>query len=181
MLIPISSAIPAVLRVSHTRLKPAQLPMLQWLVVGAAVSRLLLPSLLLQPLLQMANKADLLHKIIICAVVGDAVADNEADVGADADADAGGAAAPAAPAPPSASRHAAIHELEFIRLRQRIDMQRNRSNNPEAEITNLNKETVRALQERDHVRQKAAAAAVEKVRLAHESIHVLLSHWYKIH
>eukprot|EP00965_Chrysotila_dentata_P032994 1099250-Pleurochrysis_carterae.AAC.1 len=52
---------------------------------------------------------------------------------------------------------AATYELECIRLGQKIDAQRNTVNNLEAGIIDLNKKTVRALRERDPVRQEAAA------------------------
>eukprot|EP00965_Chrysotila_dentata_P082748 2730376-Pleurochrysis_carterae.AAC.1 len=68
--------------------------------------------------------------------VGDA-ADSFTVTDAHADADAN---APATPDPLSAGRHAATYELEFyecIRLRQKIDAQRNTINNLEAEIVNL--------------------------------------------
>eukprot|EP00965_Chrysotila_dentata_P162853 5378162-Pleurochrysis_carterae.AAC.1 len=55
------------------------------------------------------------------------------------------AAAPTTPAPLSAGRHAATHQLDCIRLRQQYDGRRNALKNLEAEIVNLDKKTVRAL------------------------------------
>eukprot|EP00965_Chrysotila_dentata_P122188 4039749-Pleurochrysis_carterae.AAC.1 len=70
--------------------------------------------------------------------------------GAVVDDDDAAAAAPATPAPLPAGRHAATYELECIRLRQRIDAQRNTINNLETDIVNLDNKTVRALRERDY-------------------------------
>eukprot|EP00965_Chrysotila_dentata_P011884 390207-Pleurochrysis_carterae.AAC.1 len=61
------------------------------------------------------------------------------------------------PAPSPAGRHAATYELECIRLRQKINAQRNTLNNLKAEIVNLDQKTVRALRERDYALQEAAA------------------------
>eukprot|EP00965_Chrysotila_dentata_P138315 4574752-Pleurochrysis_carterae.AAC.1 len=79
-----------------------------------------------------------------------------ADGDADADTDA---PAPATPVPLSAGRNATTYDLECIRLRRKIDAQRNTNNNLEAKIVNLDKKTVRALRERDYVLQEAAACA----------------------
>eukprot|EP00965_Chrysotila_dentata_P008571 279176-Pleurochrysis_carterae.AAC.1 len=62
----------------------------------------------------------------------------------DDDNDDGAAAAAAAPALPPAGRHAATYKLEFIRLREKIDAQRNTIHNLEAKIVNLDKEVDRA-------------------------------------
>eukprot|EP00965_Chrysotila_dentata_P047819 1586194-Pleurochrysis_carterae.AAC.2 len=92
----------------------------------------------------------------------------------DADADVA-APAPATPDPFAAGRHEATYKLEHIRLRRKIDAQRNTINNIKAEIDNIDKETVRALRERDYVQQKAAAqqegasAAAEEARGAYET------------
>eukprot|EP00965_Chrysotila_dentata_P066586 2205202-Pleurochrysis_carterae.AAC.1 len=65
--------------------------------------------------------------------------------------------------------------LNCNRLRQRIDAQRNTVHNLEAEIINLDKKSVRALRERNYVRQEAAAqqegapAAAEEARVSYES------------
>eukprot|EP00965_Chrysotila_dentata_P132687 4387448-Pleurochrysis_carterae.AAC.1 len=58
---------------------------------------------------------------------------------------------------------------------EKKNAQRNTINNLEAEMINLDKKTVRALRERDYVRQEAAAqqegatAAAEEARMSYES------------
>eukprot|EP00965_Chrysotila_dentata_P197637 6178306-Pleurochrysis_carterae.AAC.10 len=80
--------------------------------------------------------------------------DADADAGVDADA---AAPAPATSAPLAAGRHAATYELECFRLRQKVDAQRNTIKNLAAEVVDLDKKTVRALCDRDHVQEEAAA------------------------
>eukprot|EP00965_Chrysotila_dentata_P077295 2552138-Pleurochrysis_carterae.AAC.1 len=104
-----------------------------------------------------------------------AAADGDADAAADDDddddddADVAPSATPAPPAPLSAGRHATTYELECIRLRQKIDAQRNTINNLEAEIVHLDKKIVRALRERDYVGQEAAAQQEVAVAAAEEA------------
>eukprot|EP00965_Chrysotila_dentata_P175869 5805537-Pleurochrysis_carterae.AAC.1 len=144
--------------------------MLKWLLLGPALSPLLLVhllSLLLLPFL----RGQPLAQVNKCAG-GDAVAADDNDN----DDTAASAYALATSAPPPAGRHAATYELQCIHLGQKIDAQRNTFNNLEAEIINLDQKTVRALRERDYVRQEAAAqqegdaaAAAEEAHVADES------------
>eukprot|EP00965_Chrysotila_dentata_P014331 474932-Pleurochrysis_carterae.AAC.1 len=100
---------------------------------------------------------------------GDAVADGDNDDDDDDDDD------DATPALSPAGRHVATYELKCIPLRQVIDAQRNTIINLDTEIINLDKKTVRALQERCYVSQEAAAqqevatAAAEEARMSYES------------
>eukprot|EP00965_Chrysotila_dentata_P035790 1191035-Pleurochrysis_carterae.AAC.2 len=102
--------------------------------------------------------------ILRAAAHGDADADADADV-----------APPAPPAPLFAGRHAANYELECIRMRRKSTRSAAQLIISRPRLLISTKKTVRALRERDHVQQEAAAqqegasASAEEARGAYET------------